>query len=247
VRGEGNGLSAIFAAFALLALTGNAQLLRKPGLYVAAAIVLVVGAPPLYVAYQLDAPLGDFGPLSWPLVLSRVTFYSQHLWNQLGTVTLLLALIGAAAALWRRPGSTTPRVVKRSLRAATLAPTFHLVSPRCRAALYDARDRANSRPAALGVMALTRNITQRQIRWSIQLTALGLIARRTRDEPRETRRAATARLPFGDTVPTTRRDWPTAGAARQRRVREGPASPRRPRSASIRGRQSARVESARRR
>jgi len=177
---KGNGLSAIFAAFALLALSGSFQLLRKPGLYVAAAIVLVIAAPPLYVAYQLDAPLGDFGPLSWPLVLSRVTFYSQHLWNQLGSVTLLLALIGTAAALWRRPWiNDAARHQAVALAAMTIgAFTFHLVSPHT---LSSGRYLTLAIApilglAALGVMTLTRSITQRQIRWSIQLIALGLIA-----------------------------------------------------------------------
>ena len=177
---KGNGLSAVFAAFALLALTGNVQLLRKPGLYVAAAIVLVVGAPPLYLAYQLDAPLGDFGPLSWPLVVSRIAFYSRHLWNQLGSVTLLLAFAGTAAALGRRPWINED-ARHRAIALAAMAVgafAFHLVSPHT---LSSGRYLTLAIApllglAALGVMTLTRGITQRHARWSIQLIALGLIA-----------------------------------------------------------------------
>jgi hypothetical protein len=177
---KGNGLSAVFAPFALLALTGNYQLLRKPGLYVAAAIVLVLAAPPLYVAYQLDAPLGDFGPLSWPLVASRVTFYSQHLWNQLGTVTLSLAALGGAAAVSRRLWINEPaRHQALALASMTIgAFAFHLVSPHIwSSGRYMTLAIAPMFGlAALGVMALTRNITAQRMRWSIQLLALGLIA-----------------------------------------------------------------------
>jgi hypothetical protein len=176
---KGNGVSAIFAAFALLVLTANYQLLRKPGLYVAAAIVLVVAAPPLYVAYRLDAPLGDFGPLSWSLVASRVTFYAQLLWNQLGSVTLLLAAIGSAAAMSRRPWINEPaRHQALALAAMTVgAFTFHLVSPHTTSSgRYMTLAIAPILGlAALGVMALTRSITARRARWAVQLIALGLI------------------------------------------------------------------------
>lgn len=122
----------MIAPFALILLTGNYRLLRKPGLYVAAAIVLVVAAPPLYIAYQLDAPLGDFSPLTWPLLESRVVFYAHYVWQELGTVTLLLAAVGARVALSRQTEIICGPA--RHQTAALVALTtgafaFHFISP----------------------------------------------------------------------------------------------------------------------
>jgi hypothetical protein len=178
---KGNGLSAVIAPFALIAFTGNYRLLRKPGLYVAAAIVLVVAAPPLYIAYQLDAPLGDFSPMSWPLVASRVDFYAGHLWNQLGSLTLLLAAVGGGIALSRpRQWIHGPaRHQAAALAAMTIgAFAFHLLNPHT---LSSGRYITLAIApilglAALGVMALTRRMMGPPARWSVQLTAFALIA-----------------------------------------------------------------------
>jgi len=178
---KGNGLSLVFAPFALILVTGNYRLLRKPGLYVAALIVLAIAAPPLYIAYQLDAPLGDFSPLTWPLVGSRVDFYAQYLWQQLGTVTLLLAAVGTAVALSRRTEFLygAARHQAAALVAVTMgAFAFHLVSPHT---LSSGRYITLAVApilglAALGVMALTRVMMRRYARWSIQLITFALIA-----------------------------------------------------------------------
>jgi hypothetical protein len=54
------------------------------------------------------------------------------LWNQLGTVTLLLADRRCRRVVAAR-GSTTPRVIKQSLAAMTIGISRSLVSARCQA------------------------------------------------------------------------------------------------------------------
>lgn len=178
---KGNGLSAIFAAFAMIAFTRDYRLLRQPGLYVAAAIVLVVAAPPLYVAYRLDAPLGDFSPLTWPLVASRVGFYARHMWNQLGSLTLLLAAVGGVVA-WSQQREWIHEPARHqaaALAAMTIgAFVFHLVSPHT---LSNGRYITLAIApvlglAALGVMGATRCMRKRFVRWSLQLTVFVVIA-----------------------------------------------------------------------
>ena len=177
---KGNGLSAVIAPFALIAFTGNYRLLRKPGLYVAAAIVLVVAAPPLYLAYKLDSSFGDFSPISWPLVANRVGFYAINLWNQLGSLTLLFAAVGGAVVLSRRQWiHGLARHQAAALAAMTIgAFAFHLISPHT---VSNARYMTLAIApilglAALGVIALTRGMMVRPAGWSVQLTAFALIA-----------------------------------------------------------------------
>jgi hypothetical protein len=178
---KGNGLSAVLAPFALIVFTGNYGLLRKPGLYVAAAIVLVVAAPPLYLAYQLDAPLGDFSLPMWRLVADRVDFYAHHVWNQLSSLTLLLAAIGGGVALSRRRDWIHDPAHHQAAALAAMvigAFAFHLVSPHT---LSSGRYIALAIApilglAALGVMTLTRIMMWRHARWSVQLIAFAFIA-----------------------------------------------------------------------
>ncbi len=199
---KGNGLSAVLAPFALILFTGNYRLLRKPGLYVAAAIVLVVAAPPLYVAYQLDAPLGDFSPLTWPLVASRVGFYAHYVWNQLGSLTLLLAAVGGGVALSRRRECIygPARHQAAALAAMTIgAFAFHLLSPHT---LSSGRYITLAVApilglAALGVMALTRIMMRRYARWSVQLAPFASARGDATDDPLDDRRTSAARLPLG--------------------------------------------------
>ena len=78
---KGNGLSVVLAPFGLLLITGQLSLLKRPGLYVAAAIVAGLAAPPLYLAWGLDATLGDFGPpgrMFLPGLPSTVALYGRN-------------------------------------------------------------------------------------------------------------------------------------------------------------------------
>lgn len=128
---KGNGVSAVLAPLVLLAVSGRWALLRRPGFYVAAAITVLIAVPPLYIAYWLDSPLGDFGPLSVPLVWSRWLYYSDYLLQQLGPAVVGLAMAGTGVALTRRYwADDAPRSLALGLVAMIGGGfAFHLANP----------------------------------------------------------------------------------------------------------------------
>lgn len=170
---KGNGLSAVLAPFALMLVTGRLDLLRLPGFYVAAAIVAVVAAPPLYLAWVLDASLGDFGP-PWPYLSERLALYSRTVWQELGGAPVVFAALGTIAALLRRRSwmSVHTRHQAAALVAMVIgAFAFHLFSPHI---LSNPRYITLALApvlglSALGVMAVTQPITAPQLRWGVQL------------------------------------------------------------------------------
>lgn len=128
---KGNGLSVVLAPVSLLLITGQLDLLKRPGLYVAAAIVAGLAAPPLYLAWGLDATLGDFGP-PWPHIPARLALYSRFVWQELGSLPLVLAGVGAATALIIRPHwiPTSTRHHGAAFVALVLGGVgFHLLNP----------------------------------------------------------------------------------------------------------------------
>lgn len=177
---KGNGLSAVLAPIAFIVLTGRLDLLRKPGLYVAAVIVVVLAAPPLALAYYLDASLGDFGPVPLSLVWERLQFYAGHVWHQLGSIPTLFAAIGTAAVVTKRAW-LSPRARHQASALVAMvvgAFVFHLWNPHIQ---------SNGRYitlalapilglSALGVMAVTVNLAARRLRWSLQILAFAAMA-----------------------------------------------------------------------
>jgi hypothetical protein len=129
---KGNGLSLVLVPPLLILFTRRFSLLRRPGLYVAAAIVLVLAAPLLSITYRLDAAIGDFGPVTQAEMLDRLAFYGEFLRQQLGAVTLVVACIGIVEALRRQS-------MKRDDELSALAPAmtalvvaafvFHILNP----------------------------------------------------------------------------------------------------------------------
>ena len=91
---KGNGVAMTLVPLLMLFFTGQFRLLRHPGLYIAAFIVVVLAVPPLAVSYRFDSAIGDFGPVGAPEVIARLEFYGRYLWNQLGTLPLIMAVIG---------------------------------------------------------------------------------------------------------------------------------------------------------
>jgi hypothetical protein len=175
---KGNGISAVVAPV-LLVGAGHHRLLRKPGLYVAAAIVMVLAVPPLYVAYQLDASLGDFGPLTWMLVWKRWVFFSGQVWHQLGTGPILFAFVGMAATIARRskisPATAGTAAGLSSVAAGAFA--FHLLSPHTVShARYITLALAPLLGlTALGVTTVTLVVRARPARWALQLLIFGVL------------------------------------------------------------------------
>ena len=171
---KGNGLSAVLAPVVLIAMTGRLELLRRPGLYVAAGIVILVAAPPLYLAYRLDAGLGDFGPVTWPVIAERLVFYSRHIWHQLGALPVVFAAIGALVALgrpreWMAQGTKHQAEALAAMVGGSFG--FHLLNPHILS--HERYITLALAPilglAALGVMAVTQGIPARAVRWSTQL------------------------------------------------------------------------------
>lgn len=177
---KGNGIAVVLAPFFMLVLTGRLDILKRSGLYVAGAIVVALAVPFLAIAYRLDAALGDFGPLSTPIVLDRVRFYSLHIWTQLGTLPLLLAGVGIIAVLAR------PSWLKRPAHAQGLALlstvlgalAFHLFSPHLLS--HQRYITLALGPilglAAFGVTTGTRGIASPAVRWGTQLMIFVVMA-----------------------------------------------------------------------
>jgi len=127
---KGNGVALVLAPALLIVLTGRYGLLRRSGLYAAAAMVIVLAAPLLIVSYRLDAAIGDFGPVTPGVVLERTRFYARYIVEQLGIVPVIFALIGIAAAARRTENARSEPPWSQALVALTGAAfLFHVISP----------------------------------------------------------------------------------------------------------------------
>jgi hypothetical protein len=96
----GAGLSLMFVPVVAIVLTGRYELLRRGGLYIAAAIVLMLALPSLVFAYRVDAAIGD-RPAMLMTVVARIGAYFGYLSTQLGPAATLFALIGLFQAIRR--------------------------------------------------------------------------------------------------------------------------------------------------
>jgi hypothetical protein len=129
---KGNGVSLVFAPLAAILVTGRFDLLRRSGLYLAAAIVVAIAAPPLMVTYRLDAAIGDFGPITPDVVWHRIRYYGGYIWTQLGPSATVLALIGLADSIRhaRRWQAHSPLPLAQALTALVAGSVvFHLFNP----------------------------------------------------------------------------------------------------------------------
>jgi hypothetical protein len=174
---KGNGLAIILVPIILIALTRRYDILRQPGLYIAAAIVLVFAAPFVAISFHLDSAIGDFGWLSLSDALSRAGFYSSYLWTQLGAPVILLSFTALIASA-RRPTIASPTLdstVKTALAAlAVAALAFHVLNPHMSIAT---RYVSMAVPPLLGLVpvgaeAVSRMIRQRNLRRPAQLALL---------------------------------------------------------------------------
>jgi len=128
---KGNGVSMVLVPLLLMLLTGQFRLLRHPGLYIAACIVVVFAVPPLAISYRLDSVIGDFAPVGVEGVIARLNFYAIYLWRQLGTLPLILSLIGFIHVV-RAPRAENSElfVFGSAMSALVLAALiFHAVNP----------------------------------------------------------------------------------------------------------------------
>lgn len=129
---KGDGVAVVLAPLVLIGITGRYDLLRKSGLYIAAAIVLVFAVPLLAVSARLDHAIGDFGPVTIPMVVQRLQFYFGQLWRQVGPLSMLLSFVGMAVAIRTGSKEKAPEIlpIKEALVALVFATvTFHLLTP----------------------------------------------------------------------------------------------------------------------
>jgi hypothetical protein len=128
---KGTGVIAVLLPAVAIPVAGRWDVLRSRGLYLSAAVVLVLGVPLLALSAMFDAGIGDFGPVSPAMVVDRLVFYGTHLRNQIGIVPLMFAAAGAAATIARarrRPKSYLPFAEGLvALVGATFV--FHLLNP----------------------------------------------------------------------------------------------------------------------
>jgi hypothetical protein len=128
---KGNGVAIVLVPLLLMAITGRFNLLRRPGLYIAAGIVLVVAVPILAVSASFDAGIGDFGPVTLARIWSRMLFYGGDLWREIGAALIGLAVIGGTVATVRarrRPTEAVP-LTEALLALVAAAILFHLLNP----------------------------------------------------------------------------------------------------------------------
>ena len=128
---KGNGVALVLLPGVLMLFLRRFDALRRRGLYVAAAIVFVLAAPPLALTYHLDAAIGDFSMVTPAVATARVVFYSRFIWAQLGVVPSLLAILGIAEAFAVARDRSVPKApfALALLALATSAFVFHVITP----------------------------------------------------------------------------------------------------------------------
>jgi hypothetical protein len=129
---KGNGVAITLLPAMLMLATGRITLLRSRGIYLAAAMVAVFGAPFLYVSYRLCYAMGDFSGTGGSDTLSRLSLFIVFLWHQLTPIPSVLAVVGAAGAVYR--AWTWPQALRTVAPAALVALAvaailFHTVLP----------------------------------------------------------------------------------------------------------------------
>lgn len=127
-----NGVAVILMPPVLALLARRPRLLWRPGMFAAAAIVLVLAAPFVLISYRLDSAIGDFALIRPGDVGARLVLYTRYLVEQLGIVLLAFALIGVTDAVWPRNAQIGRRTqsMRQAIAALALAAcVFHLLNP----------------------------------------------------------------------------------------------------------------------
>jgi len=129
---KGNGVAVVFVPPVMMLLSGQFDLFRRGGLYLAAAIVVVFAVPLLSLSFYLDAAIGDFGAVRWADVINRSTYYGAYLRTDVGVLPVALSLAGLMV-LVRRTSDDAGRArfaAIASLEAMSIAALlFHLLNP----------------------------------------------------------------------------------------------------------------------
>ncbi|MEO8098102.1 MAG: glycosyltransferase family 39 protein [Acidobacteriota bacterium] len=96
---KGNGLGALLCPVLAIVLTGRYRVLRKPGLYIAAAIV-ICSAPIMWISLRLYDKNSSFLAPGFDFSSRAAAFYGRSLWDQTGGLLLVILLAGIAIKMW---------------------------------------------------------------------------------------------------------------------------------------------------
>lgn len=127
---KGNGVAFVLVPVLMMVATRRYDVLRARGLYVAAAIVLVVALPLLLASYRNDVALGNPQVVPLKLAIERTSVYAQFTLQNLGVLPAILAVVGVAVAFRRghhEDWRTSRMVAFASMFAAVLI--FHVFNP----------------------------------------------------------------------------------------------------------------------
>jgi hypothetical protein len=125
---KGNAMALILVPFLMIVLLRRWPILKKPGLYVSALIVVVLGAPWQFVTIRMLKDTIPLARFTWALLLERISEYAGTLVESAGYIVLFVALVGVIVQLWRADRDHRIETVGLlSLAAAVSA--LHLGSP----------------------------------------------------------------------------------------------------------------------
>lgn len=147
---KGNGLASILCIGLVVGLTRRFDLLRRPGLYFAAVITLVLGGPWEALSLHLFRANSSFETFGWSFTFRATTFYSTVLFHSLGLFPILLIVTGIVLkipAIFRDRNPFWTAMM--SLPAATFI--FHSVLPQ----ITDGRYMIAAIPALLAFIPVT--------------------------------------------------------------------------------------------
>jgi hypothetical protein len=129
---KGNGLAILLVAPLMLLFTGRFRLLRRPGLYLAAAIVLLAAGPMSTLSFYFDATIGDFRMVNWNDIVNRAEVYTAYVQTELGLPLLVLAVAGLTSGTVETDGQANRHRAAFIPALAALvvaAALFHLLNP----------------------------------------------------------------------------------------------------------------------
>ena len=129
---KANGIAIVLLPAISALMLRRLDLLRRRDLWIAAGIIGALAAPTIGLSWLLDINSGgDFGLITTLDILNRASFYSAHLWRQLGGTVILLSLIGAMVCVTRRFASDDDRryLITSCAALAFAGLAFHILNP----------------------------------------------------------------------------------------------------------------------
>ena len=129
---KANGIAIVLLPAISALMLRRLDLLRRRDLWIAGGIIGALAAPTIGLSWLLDINSGgDYGLITTLDILNRASFYSAHLWRQLGGTVILLSLIGATVCVTRRFASDDDRryLITSCAALALAGLAFHILNP----------------------------------------------------------------------------------------------------------------------